>query len=94
MRNELGYMLGHSKEILKSMEHIILEEIENAKAMKALCLEDRRLGYHSEAVGFKFFPEKLDWRMKRLEETLREEFPLVQQRIEDSLPPLAFSKFS
>lgn len=89
-RNELGYMLGDSKEILQSMEHIILEEIENAKAMKALCLEDKRLGYHSEAVGFKFFPEKLDWRIQRLEETLKEEFPLVRQRIENSLPPLTF----
>lgn len=89
-RNELGYMSGDSKEILKSMEQIIIEEIENSEAMKELCIEDRRLGYHSEAVGFKFFPEKLDWRINRLKETLKDEFLVVRQRLAQSLPPLKF----
>ena len=31
--------------------------------MIPLCENDNRLGYHSEAEGFKFFPEKLNDRM-------------------------------
>ena len=90
LRNELGYMHGNSEKTLKNMENIVLEEIENSKELSKLCEEDKRLGYHSEAVGFKFFPEKLNWRIKRLREALETEFKEVRLRIEKSLPPLGF----
>jgi len=58
--------------------------------MIALCEADNRLGYHSEAEGFKFFPEKLRHRIRQLEDLLATEFPEVAARIEAGLPPLTY----
>ena len=68
---------------LKKMEEIVLEEIDNCKAMKQLCLKDPRLGFHSEAEGYKFFPAKLDWRAGLLEKLLAKDFPKVAAEIEN-----------
>jgi len=90
LRNQLGYREGDAKEVLCLMEGIAKEEIKNSKALAQLCEKDMRLGYHSEAVGYKFFPEKLLWRAQRLREMLEKEFPLVTERIQEGKSPLAF----
>ena len=43
--------------LLEEMEALVQEEISNSEEMIGLCQQDNRLGYHSEAEGFKFFPE-------------------------------------
>ena len=42
------------------------KEIENTVQMISLTEMDNRLGFHSEAEGYKYYPEKLQWRLKQL----------------------------
>ncbi|MBE6700354.1 MAG: hypothetical protein E7582_00485 [Ruminococcaceae bacterium] len=90
LRKMLGKRQGDPKEILAEMRKIVEKEIENSKAMIPLCHADKRLGYHSEAEGFKFFPEKLERRISNLETLLKTEFSEVEKRIEEGLAPLEY----
>ena len=90
LRRDLGTMNGDVKAILAEMKALVYEEIENSKKLIPLCEQDKRLGYHSEANGYKFFPEKIKWRIAQLEELLKTEFPLVEKRIEEGKAPLTF----
>ena len=67
-------MLFYKRDHLQEMRHIVKEEIANTLEMEKLCREDCRLGYHPEAEGFIFFPEKLQARVKLLQELLEEDF--------------------
>lgn len=51
-----------------AMKKIMLEEADNSEKMALLCEHDCRLGFHSEAEGYKFFPEKLRLRAGLLRE--------------------------
>ena len=90
LRNDLGYGRGEAKIILSEMRELVEKEIENSKKMIPLCEADNRLGYHSEAEGYKFFPAKLKSRIENLKRLLTEEFLLVQERIERGFAPLAY----
>ena len=68
-------MLYEKKDNLAAMRPIVLNEMENTERMLALCRIDSRLGYHSEAEGYLFFPEKLEARLKLLRILLEEDFP-------------------
>ena len=56
------------------MESIVKEEINRSLRMVELCRFDSRLGFHSEAEGYKYFPEKLLWRIKQPENLLKDDF--------------------
>lgn len=90
LRDGLGYGVRDARSVLEEMKNIVLAETENSRKMIALCKADDRLGYHSEAEGYKFFPEKLENRIRSLERLLQEEFALVESRIENGLAPLAY----
>ncbi len=90
LRSMLGREEGDANEILDAMETLVEAEIENSKEMVTLCKLDKRLGYHSEAEGFKFFPAKLEARIEYLEKLLDTEFVEVRQRISDGLVPLEY----
>jgi len=68
-------------ESLEKMESIVHEEIENCGEMMQLCARDPRLGFHSEAEGYKFFPVKLAWRAGLLKKLLENDFPKVRSDI-------------
>ncbi|MBQ6596933.1 MAG: hypothetical protein IJH79_05210 [Lentisphaeria bacterium] len=68
-------MIYSRKDHLAEMKAIVEEEIVNSQAMLDLCRTDCRLGYHSEAEGYLFFPEKLRARIQLLHELLDEDFP-------------------
>lgn len=91
---ELRRMLGEGSdrpwEVLKEMEAIVDLEIENSQKMIPLCREDLRLGYHSEAEGFKFFPEKLEDRIGKLEKLKAEEFAEVRKNLAEGKAPLSW----
>ena len=56
--------------------------------MIELCQSDVRLGYHSEAEVFKFYPEKLKWRIAELEKLsplFEELFTLDKESIKNRL---------
>ena len=72
LREDMFYQKGDH---LAAMQEIVLDEISNTLKMKELCEKDSRLGYHSEAEGYLFFPEKLSARAGLLRELLDEDFP-------------------
>ncbi|MBQ7355770.1 MAG: hypothetical protein IJW66_00045 [Clostridia bacterium] len=90
LRHKLGILDGEPGALLSEMRCIVDLEIENSKRLIELCKRDGRLGYHSEANGYKFFPEKLLWRIEMLENLLSTEFPYVEERIERGEYPLEF----
>ena len=77
-----------AERILQEMEAIVDEEIYNSKKMILLCEADSRLGYHSEAEGYKFFPEKLFERIEKLKQMKVFEFRIARNNLEDGQPAL------
>ncbi|MDP2335116.1 MAG: hypothetical protein Q8N05_01455 [Bacteroidota bacterium] len=69
--------------ILKQLADIIREEIELDKQLIVLCENDSRLGFHSEAEGYKYFPEKIRWRMEQLKIVLANDVPEVKKMIQN-----------
>ncbi len=90
LRDRLGYGEEEPHGILAQLRRIVLEEMEHSRQILALWEKDNRLGYHSEACAFKFYPERLNERIQQLQQLLETEFPLVEQRLADGLPPLAY----
>lgn len=88
-RDLLGRNVSPKQQLAK-MREIVERGIRQSTEMIILCEKDNRLGYHSEAEGYKFFPEKLTHRISQLKELLETEFVVVQKRIDAKLPPLAF----
>ena len=60
---------GNNYVIPQMLELAAVEKDASAKMIK-LCESDCRLGYHSEAEVYKYFPEKLRWRIAELEKTI------------------------
>ena len=69
------------KNILDEMEDIVHGEINRSERLIKLCKNDSRLGFHSEAEGYKYFPEKLQWRVNLLKNLLEEDFQLANKAI-------------
>ena len=90
LRDMLGTGEGEPRATLAKMRTLVENEMNESRKMIALCENDSRLGYHSEAEGFKFFPEKLRHRIETLRTLLETEFPEVEARIEAGLPPLEY----
>jgi hypothetical protein len=72
------------------MEGIVAVEIDRSREMAELCLKDPRLGYHSEAEGFKFFPEKLESRARQLEGLFETDFKEIRARLMNMEKPLGY----
>lgn len=60
---------------LAQMRQLVLDEIGVTRRLAVLCAQDSRLGYHSEAEGYLFYPEKLEARAQLLEKLLEDDFP-------------------
>ena len=75
LRHDLGMGVGNAQSLLKQMHEIVENEIKNSEAMIPICETDKRLGYHSEAEGFKLFPKKLNARIEQLRELFQPNFP-------------------
>ena len=67
---------------LKEMRSIVKEELLGGEELIELCRRDSRLGFHSEAEGYKYFPEKIRWRMNQLQNLLDKEMPSLEQEIQ------------
>ena len=95
LREKLGFIAygkcdENAEELLKKMRSLVLDEIENARKISELCKINTKLGYHSEAEGFKYFPKKCEYRIKSLKDMLDNEFPIVEARIREGKVPLGF----
>ena len=84
LREEMLYMEGKERlDILKKLEAIIREELDSDEQLIRLCETDSRLGFHSEAEGYKYFPEKIRWRMQQLKDVLTYDVPELKKLILD-----------
>jgi hypothetical protein len=71
---------------LDRMQVLAGREIDNSLHLSCLCEGDSRLGFHSEAEGYKYFAEKLVWRADLLGDLIRTDFPKVRAMIETGEP--------
>lgn len=90
LRERLGRNGADEETLLKEMEAIVDAQIKCSKDMIRLCENDSRLGYHSEAEGYKFFTKKLSDRIGKLELLKQTEFVEVRQRIAQGKTALAY----
>jgi len=87
LREKMFRMEGRERiDILNNLSTIIREEIELDKQLLLLCENDSRLGFHSEAEGYKYFPEKIRWRMQQLRNVLANDVPEVKKTILNDQP--------
>ncbi|HWL54824.1 MAG TPA: hypothetical protein VNQ90_20445 [Chthoniobacteraceae bacterium] len=73
---------AEQKRLLEMMREIVEEEKVRCGELITLCRGDSRLGFHSEAEGYRYHVEKLEWRIGRLEALLRDDFPRVDREVE------------
>ncbi len=66
---------------LREMRPIVEAELRGGEELAELCRRDSRLGFHSEAEGYKYFPEKICWRMNQLKQVLQTEMPALEREI-------------
>ena len=90
LRNDLGYERADNLTVLGKMRNIVYDEIHNTRKIIELCKADTRLGYHSEAEGYKFFEAKLEKRAENLRSLLSEEFTRVERDIKNGMRPLGY----
>ncbi len=90
LREALGTESADALTTLAEMETIVYNEIESSEKMIRLCELDPRIGYHSEAEGFKFFPEKLKARIEKLRRLFDTDFKEIRERIESGKKPLGY----
>lgn len=67
-----------SPKSLNKLRKLVVDEIANSTALEKLARADSRLGFHSEAEGYKYFPAKLRWRTRLLKNLLRKDFPKAE----------------
>lgn len=67
--------------LLEELRDIVNEEIENTAAVVALCAQNPYLGFQAEAEGYKYFPERLQWRDAQLRAMLATEFVEAERAI-------------
>ncbi len=90
LREQLAYAANDAAALLDAMESIVEEEMTHSAVMIDLCYTDRRLGYHSEAEGFKFFPEKLQERIRSLAILKADSFTRVRNALAHVHKPLTW----
>jgi hypothetical protein len=66
--------------LLRTMRDIVRAELKIDAELLPLAEADSRLGFHSEAEGYKYFPALIRWRMRQLRVLLAQEFPAVEAR--------------
>lgn len=90
LRELLGVGDRDPWETVTKMEMIAAQEIESSRRMIEICDADPRIGYHSEAEGFKFFKEKLEARIRKLDALFDEDFEEIRARLLNGKHPLGY----
>ncbi len=87
LRERMLRMEGTERQVvLKQLNDIVREEIDQDQRLLALCQRDSRLGFHSEAEGYKYFPEKIRWRIEQLKTVLGKDVPELERLIRENQP--------
>jgi len=90
LRDQLGRGEGNAAEIIAEMEALTREEILISRRLAKISAADNRLGFHTEAEGFRYFPEKLEARAQYLERLFHTEFAEIKQRIAEGKAPFEY----
>jgi hypothetical protein len=69
---------------LETLTSILQGEIELSEQLAILAEKDMRLGYHPDAEGYTYFPEKLRWRKQQLQNVLDNDVPEIYQLIQSN----------
>lgn len=72
--------------LLSEMKALVRAEIKVSEELLPLAEADSRLGFHSEAEGYKYHPALLRWRIEQLRALLAEEFPRVEPQAKERGP--------
>lgn len=75
--------VGERLLILNQLKSILKEEIESGEQLILLCNRNPLLGYHADAEGYKYFPEKIKWRNGLLNKTIHTVVPLLERKIQN-----------
>jgi len=87
LREQMLRMEGKERQdLLKQLSGILREELVQNEHLLALSERDSRLGFHSEAEGYKYFPEKIRWRMEQLNAVLARDVPELEALIRKNQP--------
>lgn len=90
LRDKMFSMTGTDRlAVLAELEEIINEEIAMNEQLIILCQRDSRLGFHADAEGYKYYPEKIQWRIEQLKGVLSNDMPELEAQIrkEEALFP-------
>ncbi len=83
LREEMLYTEDQQRlERLKALTSILQKEIHLSEELAILSEKDARLGFHPDAEGYTYFPEKLRWRKQQLQYVLDNDVPEIQGMIE------------
>lgn len=86
LREQIAWQGGEgSLGWLEDMRTIVREEQSLGERLLELARQDPRLGFNSEAEGYKFFPKALEWRLGQLRGLLDIEFPEIKKRLRQGL---------
>jgi hypothetical protein len=84
LREEMLYMQGRERSgKLQTLISIIREEQLLSEQLAVLSENDACLGYHPDAEGYTYFPERLRWRKQQLQKVLDNDVPEIRQKIEN-----------
>ncbi|MCE5345526.1 MAG: hypothetical protein LLG13_04445 [Bacteroidales bacterium] len=87
LREKMFRMEGKERfNILNQLTSIIREELTLDGQLLKLCEKDSRLGFHSEAEGYKYYPEKIKWRMGQLKSIIENDVPELKRIIRNNKP--------
>ena len=87
LREKMFRMQGSERLVLlQQMSDIVRDEIAGDQELLLLCEKDSRLGFHSEAEGYKYFPAKIRWRMTQLKHVLENDVPELEKIIASGEP--------
>ena len=92
LRQRLAWGKGNERlSLLEPMKALVRDELALDERLLPLCEADSRLGFHSEAEGYKYYPDRIRWRMDLLQQLLATEFPGIEQRLHRGL--VAFPEY-
>ena len=66
--------------LLADLKALVRAEMKVTEELIPLAEADSRLGFHSEAEGYKYHPALLRWRLEQLKQLLTEEFPPIEKQ--------------
>lgn len=82
LREKMLRMEGRERlGILTQLTNIIEEEISLSKQLLEHCKNDSRLGFNGGAEGYKYYPEKIEWRIGELKKILENDVPVFKNLI-------------